>query len=61
VTCPACVKQSGLYLLTCAACVRRLLMSAPKEAREAMKAHVARTHPDMIAAARKLNETSGKG
>jgi hypothetical protein len=45
----------------CAACVRRLILSAPKEAREAMKAHVARTHPDMIAAARKLHETGGKG
>ena len=60
-TCEACGKLSGLYLLTCAACVRRLILSAPKTAREAMKAHVARTHPEMIAEARKLNETSGKG
>ena len=60
-TCEACGKLSGLYLMGCAACVRRLILSAPWTAREAMKAHVARTHPDIIAAARKLNETSGKG
>ena len=59
-TCEACAKPSGLYLLTCSECVRRLLMTAPKTAREAMKAHVARTHPDVIAKARKL-EASGKG
>ncbi len=60
-TCEACGKLSGLYLMGCAACVRRLILSAPKEAREAMKAHVARTHPEMIDAARRLHETSGKG
>jgi hypothetical protein len=48
-------------MMGCAACVRRLILSAPKEAREAMKAHVARTHPEMIDAARRLHETSGKG
>jgi len=61
VTCEACARQSGLYLLTCAACVRRLILSAPKEARDAMKAHVARTHPEMIDVARRLHETGGKG
>jgi len=61
-TCKACARSSaGLYLLTCAACVRRLILSAPKTAREAMKAHIARTHPQVIDAARRLHEASGKG
>lgn len=60
-TCDACGRYSGLYLLTCAECVRRLILSAPPQARPAMKAHIGRTHPQVIDAARKLHEASRKG